>query len=375
MKRPPAVSLNRSRKKVCIYGQLQYSFMKYVRTSRLMPLRYKFPLLAAFVVTLHCASSGATPLNLISWWKAEKNAVDSVGRHSGILHNGVSFVPGRIGQAFNLNAAMDQYVEVLNGTDLNPQGSFSIVAWIYPRQDGDRTIVAKWGDEGDQFNCRSYTFLMQPDCKLRFAIADLPNQWNFSLHTFDSPPNAVHLNTWNFVAAVYNYATGTREIYVNGIKVAERTDHPIRIYQSPTRVGIGATLPSSKTSREYFDGMIDEVALFNKALSGAEISVLYTTCMHIAPGHNPGQIAFPPSPAHLQKALSSDAGKPFLKFEDSTRLDFVGTAGQNYKVQASTNLLNWDLIGDAWETESGNFTFSDSARSNFSVRFYRIIKP
>lgn len=215
------------------------------------------------------------PSNLVSLWRAEGNANDSIDGNHGTLKNGASFLNGQIGSAFNFVAASNQYVEVPNSANLNPSASFSWEGWIYPRADADQTIVAKWGDLGDEFNNRSYSLLLQPGRKLRFGITDYNNQFNPSLHLFDSPSNSITLNAWNHVAVTYEQSTGTRRIFVNGAEVAERTDGPLIVYSGTAKVGIGATIYTSTDAREFLDGMIDELSYYSKALSTNEILAIY----------------------------------------------------------------------------------------------------
>src|SRR5439155_781396 len=114
----------------------------------------------------------------------------------------------------------NQFVTIPSSASLNPSGSFSIEGWIYPTQTGQfQEILGKWGDTGNYFNERCYSFTVTSDNALRFAIADLPHQWDGAFHAFDTPPNSFPLNVWSHVAAVYEQSTGTRRIYVNGVKI------------------------------------------------------------------------------------------------------------------------------------------------------------
>jgi hypothetical protein len=212
---------------------------------------------------------------LVSLWRAEGNANDSVDGNNGTLKNGASFATGQIGSAFNFFAVSNQYVEIPNSANLNPSTSFSWEGWVYPRADADQTIVAKWGDDGDEFNNRSYSLLLEPGRILRFGITDYNNQFNPSLHLFDSPPNSITLNSWNHVAVTYEQSTGTRRIFVNGAKVAERSDGPLIIYSGTAKVGIGATIYTSTSAREFLNGMIDELSYYSRALSTNEILAIY----------------------------------------------------------------------------------------------------
>src|SRR6266446_2052428 len=49
----------------------------------------------------------ATPSGIVSWWRAESNALDSVDGNNGVLLNGASIVAGKVGQAFSFDGVND----------------------------------------------------------------------------------------------------------------------------------------------------------------------------------------------------------------------------------------------------------------------------
>jgi len=215
------------------------------------------------------------PTGLVSWWPGDGNADDIVRGNNGALQNGATFTAG-IGQAFFLtNGGANGFVEVPNAPALNPTGSFSLSAWIFPVADGIGHIIAKWGDAAQWAYQRAYSFHTLSGGRLRFSISDDAHQCKAAFHDFDTPAGVITLNAWNFVVAVYDQSTGTRQIYVNGVKVAQRTDRPIRITNSVADLAIGAQINSPIMSHFPFAGVIDEVALFNRVLSQTEIQLIY----------------------------------------------------------------------------------------------------
>jgi alpha-tubulin suppressor-like RCC1 family protein len=61
--------------------------------------------------------------------------------------------------------------------------------------------------------------------------------------------------------------------------------------------------------------------------------------------------------------------------EGRVGLQFSALPGQVFLVEASSNLLDWELIGVATDQGDGSFTFEDSAGSRFGTRFYRVVIP
>jgi hypothetical protein len=230
-----------------------------------------FCLLSAF--RAWSADCVTPPAGLVAWWPGEGNPNDILSANNGTLFGGVTFANGEVGHAFNFDGTSG-YLQVPSSSNLNPAASFSIEGWIYPRQDRDQAIMSKWTDSPAQPNQRSYTFDTIPNGALYFAISDWAHQWDVTFQHFPTTNNAIRLNAWSHVAAVYDQLAGARRIYVNGIKVAERTDPPISVTNSTAKVAIGAEFESGPAAL-FFDGLIDELSFYSRALSGAEIQSIY----------------------------------------------------------------------------------------------------
>ena len=225
--------------------------------------------------TLHLDLSA--PSSQVAWWRGEGDARDGVGPHDGTLMGGASFAPGRVGQAFRLDG-VDDFVRVAHAPELNLKGSLSIVAWIFPTQDEYQVIVSKFPTTPPGTDPREYMLLTELGLKLNFRISD-----DASFHNFWSPVNVLTLNAWNHVAGVYDQATGTRRIYVNGREVAKRQDPSITLSSGSADVTLGAWLIGPhikdglfKDTSDLFKGLIDEVSIHNRALTEIEIQRLYS---------------------------------------------------------------------------------------------------
>src|ERR1035438_4635261 len=68
------------------------------------------------------------PSGLVSWWRAEGNALDEAGTNNGTLVGNTTYGPGRVGQAFVLDGSGDG-VSVGNPPNLQLQ-NFTIEAWV-----------------------------------------------------------------------------------------------------------------------------------------------------------------------------------------------------------------------------------------------------
>ena len=145
----------------------------------------------------------------------------------------------------------------------------------------DGVTVSAW------FNLRSYPYSTQ--CPI-FGLYDsqdrgtknylhIHKSWWGNYLSWDQFPsygkylNSIKpdLNTWYHATAVQN--STYRAIYINGI--LDSSDNNSEAYQgnTPDRIRIGSRADGLATY--YFDGMIDDVRVFNRALSAEEVAQLY----------------------------------------------------------------------------------------------------
>ncbi|MDI6765217.1 MAG: LamG domain-containing protein [Bacteroidota bacterium] len=214
------------------------------------------------------------PSGLVSWWSGDGTANDIVGSNHGMLINGATYGSGKVRRAFSFDG-IDDYVRIPHSPSLNPSGSFTVDAWIYPTRDAHATIIGKWGDRGSWSGQRSWNIAVRPNRRINFSISDSIHQNDSTFHSFKTKVNAIVCNQWNHVAGVYDQLTGTRRIYINGVNVAERDDQPISIFKSIADVSIGTELFSPYTMDYFFPGRIDEVDFYHKALTDEEIKAIY----------------------------------------------------------------------------------------------------
>jgi hypothetical protein len=85
------------------------------------------------------------PSGLVSWWKGESNALDSVSGNNGTLQGGVIFAAGEVGQAFSFNGS-NSYVQVPDSSSLRLTNELTVEFWVKRQQLADDYIINKGGD-------------------------------------------------------------------------------------------------------------------------------------------------------------------------------------------------------------------------------------
>lgn len=307
---------------------------------------------------------------LVSWWQAEGTANDSVGINHGALQGGAAFTSGKVGQAFSFNGS-NQYVRIPNKDLLNPSGSVTIDAWVYPTvNNSDGVILAKWGDTSDYDNQRSYILRLAGNNNVTFGLSDNAHQQDGSFHNLVTGANTLPTNTWSHVAGVYDQSTGRRSIYINGLQMASRTDAPYTITSGNAEVGIGASVRSSSFVSGYFPGAIDEVDFFGRALTPSEIQSIYNAG---SAGKCGIGLVLPPISSFAANGPSGD-GEPITFYVTTA-------AGERLRIQYSTNPnleSSWtDLLDGGTMTEDaanpGSYTITTTAYPAGSGIYFRAI--
>ena len=197
------------------------------------------------------------PGGLVSWWPGDGDAGDIIDANDGTLAGGAGFAPGMVGQAFSFDAGLDSGVTVPNGGNLNMTEAITLDAWVRPSSfpNSFPTVVRKHTDAGGVQYILAVTDQGQAHCHIGGFV--------------NLTGGTVVLNGWTHLACVYD-RVGLR-VYVNGGQVAAApATQPIPASSMP--LGIGRS--ESLTTRN-FDGVIDEVEIFDRALRGEEIRAIY----------------------------------------------------------------------------------------------------
>ncbi|GFE60846.1 hypothetical protein AOG2_14330 [Geobacter sp. AOG2] len=169
--------------------------------------------------------------------------------------SGASWVAGKDGNALSFNG-VNNLVTVPASNLLDLTTGMTLEGWVYPTNSS-----GKWGCVlmKETSNFYAYGLYVSP--------ANRPTVFmviNGSEHGFEVP-TILTTNTWSHLAATYDGTT--LSVYVNGIlKGSENISTIIPASSGALRIG-----GNSIWATEYFTGIIDNVRIFNRALTGTEI--------------------------------------------------------------------------------------------------------
>ena len=223
------------------------------------------------------------PTGLVAWYRAEGDARDGAYGNHAIGGEGTNVEAGKVGQAFRFDEVED-HVEAPPDAKQNPGQQITIEAWVYPDTlDHGRPIVQKRsaGNVGGYTLETTHSSVAgEPANGLQFVLwlGSAANQARLV-----TPADALTEDVWQHVAATYDGAA--MKIYVNGVEVASQAaSGTIAATNDPLAIGRNAVIPSFT-----WDGLLDEVSLYNRALSPAEIQAIVAAD---SAGKDPGAVVF-----------------------------------------------------------------------------------
>ena len=218
-------------------------------------------------------------LGPVSWWEFSKGngmtAYDSAGDNDGTLVNGPVWTTGIIDGALEFDG-VDDYVEVADNIELEPQ-QLTVAAWVYRENASTRdTILQKgsthWDDDRNGYLFRILESASIYPQKARLYIVAGSNT-NVMSPVSDTE---IEAGIWYHLAATYDGSY--IRIYVNGQEEGTPVSETRAIDYSGGYQNFKIGGQETTGDFDYiFDGKIDEVAIYDRALSGAEIEQLYET--------------------------------------------------------------------------------------------------
>jgi Concanavalin A-like lectin/glucanases superfamily len=229
------------------------------------------------------AVTAATTYNsgLVGWWKLDETsgttAADSQGSNNGTLVNTPTWVAGKINNALTFNGTT-QYVNVPSSASLILSASWTVATWFkltsLPGSNQFFDLLTREDGTGNG----NYALLIHDSaagggCGTTGGLADLQASYRNNAGT---PGNAackadiITTGTWYHAVGVYNSVAQTLSLYLNGVLVSSTAETLI-----PATTAGALTLGTSVVYSSPTPGTIDDVRVWNRVLSAAEVSALY----------------------------------------------------------------------------------------------------
>jgi chitodextrinase len=308
-----------------------------------------------------------TTSGLVSYWKFDEGSGNSVSSSVGGASDTLgtpSWIAGKVNGALSFNGS-----DYVNAGDISLP-SFTISAWIRPTANSNfGSIVMKQNVYGLESQGTA-------------VYARLGNGSGWTGGNSSNLSGTITLGTWQLVTQTYNASTGEHRLYIN--KTARTAKNAV----APTLTGSPLLIGSWDTSfAEPFMGGIDEVRVYNRALSASEVGQLVdatvvtapvdTTAPSIsavtvaAPQQTEGritwttneasdtQVEFGLTTSYSGNSALKDTGSSMVTSHAQTIIGLAENTIYNYRV------LSRDAAGNL--ATSGNYTFKTAVASDVTA--------
>jgi len=236
-------------------------------------------LLVIIVLLSHAQISGAA---VVGEWKFDEGSGQDVLDTSGNNNNGTlganasvesrdpEWTTGKVGGALRFDG-LDDYVAIAPSNSLNNLPAFTLEAWIYPTSHADR-----YGDASEIFD--------KGDSSKRFMFdfdgsGGLMGQIRFTGNSAESHSwEVIPINEWTHVVMTLDSKVESIiHLYINGREsdYYSQTAGIGRVRSETAPTSLGWLVGCRNRTYRFFEGKIDEVRIYDKALTPAEILERY----------------------------------------------------------------------------------------------------
>lgn len=275
---------------------------------------------------------------LVGWWPFNGNGNDESGNGNNGTVNGASLTSDRYdnsNRAFNFNGFSD-YISVLDNPSLSVS-NVSISAWYYAND---------YGSEGQ---------LWQGHIVSKREVSGWGNSFQLALES-TTPTNGIWAtytiggNGWvaynsnvdlvsnEWINITYTHDNNFAKLYLNGILVAT-TNVTGGLSFNNLPMWFGAR-PAAGGNSSFFNGKLDDIGIWNRALTQQEITALYNSCTSIVEQH-PLSIDLLLSTGNTsQFSVTSSVTNPFYQWQTNLGLGFQNLSDAGQYSGSTTNTLS-----------------------------------
>ncbi|PIZ43287.1 hypothetical protein COY33_01790, partial [candidate division WWE3 bacterium CG_4_10_14_0_2_um_filter_42_7] len=239
---------------------------------------------------------------------------------------------GKFGKALSFDG--NDYVYTSNNSSINPLNSFTLSAWVNPNSVTSKAILVKdtayrlFTDANGKINCQVYS----------------SGAWQ----TAAVSSNALTLNQWQHIACTYDKARGSIKDYKGGLEDGT-SSVAVDINQPSTELRVGS---DGGGTYGFFSGLIDDVKIYNYALTEDEVKTEYNRGGALVLGSlssGTGNTA-PSTAASQEYCIPGDASTcspPVARWDFN---EGVGTTAMDTSGNGNTGTLGTGSSAPGWST-------------------------
>jgi len=289
-----------------------------------------------------------SPTNLTAWWPANGDAMDVVNTQAGRLLNGVAFSDGKVSSSFSFDGTDDSVrVPASPGVDIGKSGdgSLTIEFWSNTTHRNQDPVLLGWNN-GSAWGVHIY---------------ERQNYYNDLRGVFIDTEGGRHevaaserydliAGQWRHYALTYDKPSGIGKLYINGVLLAQAS--------------LGSFTPQTSYDLYFgfvqgynpqsppFQGMLDEISLYNRALDGQEVYDIFAADKDgkcpVDQNHAPAVNAGP------DQSIPQNAGTVTLR----------GSVSDDGLPLGGTLTVQWSRMSGP-----GNVSFAEPARLDTTASF------
>jgi hypothetical protein len=219
--------------------------------------------LPALEFTYTGPACAAQPTGIAGRWSGADSLAGDLG---GTLSGSASFVPGKVGDAFQFDGTTNS----LSTTDVAAvSGGVTVEAWIKPVANAGamQAIISRWSSPSTDDSARSYDLSLSPFNQLVWTTDDTSLRRPEELvGTVD--PAVLYDGTFHHVAATWS--TSTMTLYVDGVAIASKASQG-GVLNAATSIPLRIGATGGAASSLLFKGALDEPAVYDRSLGAAEV--------------------------------------------------------------------------------------------------------
>ncbi len=309
------------------------------------------------------------PSGIVSLWNLDDTSedlfLDHVGIHDASSEVSISSAPGKVGTAKHFTGT--QYMSVADHADFDfaANSSFTVECWV-----NVSSLTAEYSQvfigKKDALPSGVYWYLgiANSSGKVIWEIQDSDGTYKTILS-----PSALTLDSWHHLVGVRNEATNTNILYIDGAPVASTTYDYTGNFNSDGAVMMGAFPDNSSIPAYFLDGYLDEVAIYDRALTLADVTEHLQENnygLNYCDLYSPAIVSTPPNTAIV--------GKPYLYTVQAKGMPTMTytllTGPTGMTIDGSTGVLSWtpaSIEEDAWVEIRANNNIAPADTQKFRI--------
>lgn len=291
------------------------------------------------------AGSSVTTLSngLVLYYPLDENAGTIAGDtsgngYNGTLVNGPVWALGKTNFGVQLDG-VDDYINTGVDDPLDLTGTMSVSMWVFRNSASAVHHIISKNENGV---ASPYQLAILTNNKLR-SFTKIPGSGSAFEQMIDST-NTVPLNAWTHIAFVRDSATQRLTFYINGVQDAGgwKTYNPARIVSSGVTTKIASR---GDAGSNFLPGKTDEVRIYNRALTPAEVLALYDS---VEPTQPTNLAASPISPTQVDLSWTASTDNVgvigYYIYRDNVQIGSTTTATYSDTTVTNSTLYSYYVV-------------------------------